>query len=207
MRHCLHCGRYYEIYKECPGCGSVKFEEIKNNGTLRIEEPPKGGYKINKDNLIISKGIGIVFSIIGYIMATITALGFIVIVISCFFYEPSTVDIKESFDIALILSLLLPSPFIIALFLFLGRALTKNVNITNSKIERLKTKGVLIKNLKYRKEKNSINVLFETEKGVKIPLKSDIIYGRPKDNELPKYCDILFDRDDPTNYIIGFNLY
>lgn len=203
MKHCLYCGRYYEIFKECPGCGSVKFEEVKNNGTLRIEEPPKGGYKINKDNLIISKGIGIVFSTIGYIMATITSIGFIIIVISCFLFETEIIDIKDSFY----LSFFLPSPFIIALFLFLGNSLTKNVNITNSKIERLKTKGVLIKNLKYKKDKNTIVVLFETEKGVKIPLKSDIIYGRPKDNEFPKYCDILFDRDDPNNYIIGFNLY
>ena len=207
MKHCLHCGRYYEIYNECPGCGSVKFEQVKNNGKLTIEEPPKGGYKINKNDIIISKGIGIVFKILAYIMIAIIAVEFLIIFIGSFFIESTSFNISDSFDLILIASLLIPSPFIVAIFLALGKAFTNNANITNEKVNRLKNKGVLIKNLKYRKNKDYIEVLYETEKGIKIPLKSYNFYGKVDSNNMPKYCDILFDRDDPTNYIIGFNLY
>ena len=37
--------------------------------------------------------------------------------------------------------------------------------------------------------------MFETDSGIKIPLKSEYMYKMP--SELPQYCDVLFDRDNP----------
>ena len=214
MRKCKYCGRYYKNYETCPGCGSVQFEEIQNPGAIFINEIPEGGYKIDMSNQKRDSGIGFVLKIIG-----LGLIGYSLVIFLFAFFIAMSVSFAEDapsfdgtfeyflayFELGLVLNFIIPSPYFGILFYWIGSLISKKTKSTKKNLERLRTNGILIKNLKYQMKNNQIEIIYKNDSGIRIPFKSKYLYRVPP--VLPDTCDILFDRDDPGIYYVDFDIY
>lgn len=193
MYKCKYCGRYLKNnYNNCPGCGSINFEKVNIFGVTKITQVPQGGYQIKTSNLKRSNFLGILFAFIGGIF---TLMGLVM---------------------AFLMGFLILFSLFGLIFLVIGLWLIKMNNDKVKKVERLAFTGVLIKNLNYELKKTgnevmgvpvyAIEVIYENETGVKIPLRSEPKY----DGVLSRNdgtVDLLIDPNDISNYFIDFEIY
>ena len=213
MKKCKYCGRYYKNYQDCPGCGSPNYEEVRNEGCIRIDKVPEDGYKIDMSNLKRDGIIGTIFRIVGLLLLGYSFLLFLIILlvlISTSIVNGVTSiegmeEIGDYLTLGIIIMIIIPPPIIGWLFYWIGQSIDNNRKITNKNLERLRKNGILIKNLKYKKNKDQIEIVYEAPSGKKIPFISNPIYNFP--TPLPDTCDILFDKEDPGIYYIGFDIY
>ena len=215
MYICDYCGRHLKKkFDKCPGCGSDKFTHSIFEGVEIIKKPPKDGYKVNIEYYNKEKKTNNIPKIFGIIFIV-----FVSIFLFTFFYAGiSLVKENEYFGIIFVIVSII---FLIAsikhvwYFFKLSRDANKDVDNRISKINKLTTKGILIKNLPYKVEnaKNMngiigndycIKVVFEIEKGRTLSLKSE---PKKKFGRADGTVDVLIDPDDYNNYFIDFEIY
>lgn len=214
MYKCKYCGRFLkESYNNCPGCGSNKFEKIRNFGTTKITKVPEGGYKINLNNYKKDNIAGIILIVMGIIFLSASGITMFVFGFVSSFFNNST----ESFNFNFI-PLLIDIPFFIVGFVILkfGLNLNKKHKEKIKKVKELSHKGILIKNLNYNVKPSGtiingqpiycIEVIYENDNGTKIPLTSEGKFdGRLSRND--GTVDLLIDPNDISNYFIDFEIY
>ena len=205
MYKCEYCGRFFKEKKEaCPGCGNIKLKYIRNEGTMRIETPPKGGYTLDLKNINVEKKYGMV----GWIIELIVVICFMLFAITfvSVFFRNTIVTV-----IAAILCLI----EVIVGIINLRKKINDGTRYNKTKLDRLKNYGVLIKNLNYKvKEKKLqngqkyqyIQVLYEKENGKTLSLISEPKYNGKLSRD-DGTVDLLIDPDDETNYFIDVDIY
>jgi len=199
MLKCKYCGRYFKGKQEtCLGCGAASFEEAEFKYDLVITTPPKGGYKIMKEQYITKKVLSHRLIVIGIILIIQFVFFDILYHLNHFNFT-----FKDFIEIVLLV-LVFSSVFIIPGILIL--------NENNKKIKRIKKlaeNGILIKNLEYKYEKNRdfITVMYKTKKGVEIPITTKINRDCNDLENEDKNIDLLIDPTDYTNYYIDYEIY
>ena len=214
MYQCKYCGRYLkEAYNNCPGCGSNKFDKIRNFGTTKITKVPEGGYKINLDNYKKDNFAGILIIVVGIVFLSVSIFSLLS------FGATSAIFNREiGFGFFGFFPFLINIPFVLIGFFILkaGINLNKKHKEKLKKIEQLAHNGILIKNLNYTVKPTGtilngqpiycIEVIYENERGSKIPLVSEGKY----DGRLSRgdgTVDLLVDPNDTSNYFIDFEIY
>ena len=219
MYRCDYCKRYLKKkYDTCPACGGDKFTRFESYDYQVIKEPPEGGYKIDLTNYKIHKKP---YSIPKWIMLLFVIIA---VLFSGVFIKTGIDLFKEGdgeivggvifiiFGIVMIISIITSTIKELKPFLYEE----KKINNSMENIKKLKTKGILIKNLPYElkiadkkqigKKIYFIHVIFEIEKGHTLSLKSEPRYlgtlGRENGT-----VDVLIDPDDYKNYYIDFEIY
>ena len=147
MKKCDYCGRYLKnSHDTCPGCGGTHFQEIRNFGTKKIIEVPKGGYKMTysmKKYLRSFKNSKAALITLGTL---ITGIGFVVNIL-----VPLIIAKGNSFDSSLY-PFFVPIyvPVIGIIFIFIGLYSNRKYYHERRKIKKILRKGILIKNMPYK---------------------------------------------------------
>ncbi len=216
MYRCEYCNRYLKKkYDKCPGCGGNKFNKIEGYEYKVIKEAPNGGYKIDFKNYNILKDYSKVpkWIIIIILLSEIAFCLFFLYII--FEMSEENLLFRNIFSLCIILmgiSIAIELIKMMKPYRKKEKEIDKNIN----NIEKLKTKGILIKNLPYElkivdkkqigKKIYCIHVIFEIEKGHTLSLKSEPRYlgtlGRENGT-----VDVLIDPEDYKNYYIDFEIY
>ena len=223
MQVCNYCGRYLkQKYDNCPACGSKDFKTIQNYGEIRIDTPPKDGYKVNLENYYYKKKSNRTITLVGlYSILCVLVIGIPMIVIPIKMFGETE---NNSFETAFLLFFVGFIVIAIISFMKSSSKIFKESNKMNSntkkdikKVEYLSKHGVLIKNLKY-----TIKPIKEQINGNKTVYNIEVIYeiekGKTKNFiSEPKYLsalgrddgtvDLLIDPKDTDNYFIDFEIY
>ena len=213
MYQCKYCNRYLkDNYINCPGCGSNSFQKITNPGIIKITEVPKGGYKVNTNNMKEFNFLGSALIFVGVFFS----VGVIPEII--FFYSFSMIMKEETGDIFGIMPVIIGFIFAtIGFFLiYFGVKSNKKNKDKIKRVRKLAESGVLFKNLNYNLVPSGsyvngnviycVEVIYENSRGIKIPLVSEPKY----DGRLSRAdgtVDLLIDENDTSNYFIDFEIY
>lgn len=205
MFKCNYCGRIFKkSFEECPGCGAASFKKIMEIDNLVIDKPPEGGYKLDLSNFNKQQLI--------YFFCILIGIMIILVTLAPAFQAPNIVDAITIFLSDSLLFTII-GIILISVMLYLNKGIKQKVK----KIEKLKYKGILIKNMKFDKIQQgnnpftkkpiyAIRVVYKNANGIEMPLISENKYNKniTKKN---KTVDLLIDLDDFNNYYIDFEIY
>lgn len=206
MYICNYCNRVLKhAYEKCPGCGGSSFKTKAFIGETIIENPPKGGYKVNIKNYKKSLRsanctmlMGIIIDLVGVFLIYISLSG----------------DFPGG-DFRIVFILIFVLPIFYGGTYFFTRGLKKRSKFKKMMVKTIKLskKGMLVKSMPYKmiyttkmfEFNERIEVKFKNSSGVEIPL-----YSEPKHykkNDKYDTVDLLIDPNDYSNYFIDYEIF
>lgn len=208
MQVCNYCGRMLKKeYDKCPGCGSDSFKKMNRTGQIVIDTPPAGGYHIDASYLEVNLKKYETYKTVGIIFLIIT----VICEIAVFGYSLGEEEFWWSFVFSSLLVLMLPFTIGITL-LSVGVGEQTRSRKKYNRLIKLKTTGILVKNMKYELQQTStidfyqLKVFYENKEGKITPIISDLKHLENVDH-LSQTVDMLYDPDDFSNRYFDFEIY
>ena len=205
MQVCNYCGRHLrQHYANCPGCSSCSFTFKPDSGEAYVlNTPPKDGYKLNEDSFKHAEQKGQNIRTAGICILTIVFMLIVFAICGLAKLQPLLIIIAV---VGIICGIILT---------IIGNTKYQEALKNTERMRKLKTVGILIKNLPCTKTRtiqgidrysyDIIHVVYVTSDGKELHLSSS---PRSSFNVFEDgLADLLIDPNDYSNYYIDTEIY